>query len=175
MFNLTEKKSFMSDLVARIFDDPGCTGKAPPKNLDDSGNNGHSRNTTNQLAQELLRLEDLALFKMQDFRLLFVARCLQLHFQSGKAYTVLSRHRFEFLVDMLRVILREGNNDGDFLAVRMVYLASGLFGIYCGEHLKLVKVNAKEKKTHGKQSHLLALNMMCLYVTPILTETVDET
>jgi hypothetical protein len=56
-----------------------------------------------------------------------------------------ARSKYDLVVDMFRVILREGNNDGDVLVVRLVYLASGLFGIYAGPHLKLVRV----RNTHN--------------------------
>lgn len=128
MFNLAEKKAFMADLVCKVV-----------------GEGSKSWNRTLEpdhcLAQELLRLEDLALFKMQDFRLLFVAKCLHLHSMSGQVHTILGRNSFDLITDMFRVILREGNNDGDFLAVRMVYQASALFGIYVGEHVKTVLVS----------------------------------
>lgn len=39
------------------------------------------------------------------------------------------------------MILREGNNDGDTLAVRMVYQASGLLGIQVGDYFKTVRVS----------------------------------
>lgn len=128
MFNLVEKKAFMTDLVTRVV-----------------GEGTKSWNRTLEpelcLAQELLRLEDLALFKMKDFRLLFVAKCLQLHHQSGATHTILGRNSFDLITDMFRVILREGNNDGDFLAVRLVYQAAALFGIYVGDHIKTVLVS----------------------------------
>jgi hypothetical protein len=89
MFNLTEKKNFVADLVGRIISD-GQQAKTRTLEPDST------------LAQELLRLEDLALFKMQDFRLLFVAKCLQLHAASGEAYVTLGRNHFDFITDLFR-------------------------------------------------------------------------
>lgn len=81
----------------------------------------------------------MSLFRVADFRLLFLARCCQLHALSGKRHVVLSAQALETLHDVLRVILREANNDGDFLAVRMVYALSGMVASYVGnggQHLQ---------------------------------------
>jgi hypothetical protein len=81
----------------------------------------------------VLTLENLVLFKIQDFRLQFLSQCLQLHALSGKNQLVLSLTHYEVLTDVLRVILREANNEQDYLSIRMVFFLSGLVGTYLGQ------------------------------------------
>lgn len=75
---------------------------------------------------------------------------MQLHALSGKGQLVLNLTHFELLTDVLRVILREANNDHDALSIRMVYLVAELVGTYLGpggpvgdSYLRSVKVGLR--------------------------------
>ncbi|GAB5030779.1 Hypothetical protein NocV09_00400560 [Nannochloropsis oceanica] len=118
MYNLGEKKSFINDLASKLLGGQAILGTG----------HHHHRNLTTQV----LSLEDLVLFKIQEFRLQFLAKCLQIHTLSGKNHLVLSLTHFDLLTDVLRVILREANNQEDHLSIRMVYLVSELSGTYLG-------------------------------------------
>lgn len=128
MFNLGKKKEFINDLATKLI-----YGSSSPSSSTSSSSSPNT--TSSSLARQLLTLENVALFKIHEFRVQFLAKCLQLHARARRCQVILDRNHFELHIDILRVILREGNNDGDFLALRMVYLLSGLFGVFVGDHV----------------------------------------
>lgn len=139
MFNLNERKACIGELANSI-----VGGEE-----DGSENNGLAGEALS--VQSVLRIEDLALFKMADFRLLFVSKCLHTHYHrvlDGKdrdGTTPLPRGKFDLLTDIFRVILREANNEGDFLSVRTVFFAANIFGMKIGDYFKPIKVRRPEK------------------------------
>lgn len=133
MFNLQEKKAWIQDLATQLIltsDDENDEGALPNQPLQYSVEEDGMQ----------LKLEDLALFKMNTFRMLFLSKIIQLHAASGTGQIALNSNQFYLITDIIRVILREGNNEADFAVIRMVYQAAGLFGLYIGRHIKTVRV-----------------------------------
>ena len=128
MFNVAEKKSLLVDLAEGLL-----LGATEARS---SSRKKHSSNIHHHLT-----LEDYGLFKMKDFQLCFLSKCLSIIESSVSVPLCLSNNQCDQLTDISRVILREANNEGDFLPIRMIYQISASLGIYVGGHFKTLRVS----------------------------------